>query len=243
MNLKSFIISVFTVSAVCLPAFAEKDPDEYRVQVFLENGDTVTGYIRNDLTTGLKNMFSKTGPIRQYVNVGMEPKGGETRRFKASEIKAYRFTEPTEAYPEGAVCVSDMLNSPGMFRPGRCVRGLAWELDRRESGSVLRWDVWVSTGGRNNVSRLVPAVGIKLKGSNAAYVVMADGLFNDMFFRVYLRKYPELKKAWEEYYFDCKDAKAHRKELTDNPSTALTFYEEYLRSNPPIDDSAKGKKK
>lgn len=78
---------------------------------------------------------------------------------------------------------------------------------------------------------------------NPAYVVMADGMFNDMLFRVYLRKHPELKKAWEEYYHDCKDAKAHRKELTDNPSTALSFYEEYLRSNLPIDDSAKGKKK
>lgn len=234
---RRYFISLILTVASCFTAFAEKDPDEYHVQVVLTDGDTVTGYIRNDLKTGLKNLFSKTGSIRQYINIGKEPKGKETTRYSASEIKEYRFLQPTEGYPDGAVCVSEMINAPIMFKPAHYVRGLAWELDRRESGSILRWDVYESTGGRNSVSYLVPAIGIKLKGAKGAFVIMANGKFNDMYFTLYLKKkYPELKKAWDEYYHKGKDAKAHRKELTDNPSTALMFYEDFLLSNPPIND-------
>ena len=220
--------------------------EENFVTVTLVNGDTVTGYIRSDLKTGLKNMFSKTGSIRQYINVGKEPKGGETKRYNASEVKEYRFL-PNEAYPEGAVCVADTINSPGLFKPLSCVRGFAWELDRRDSGSVLQWDVWESTGGRNSTSRLVPVIGVKLKGSNAAYIIVHNKLFLDTQLCLYLKKqYPELLDAWDEYYNKGKDKKAHRKELTDNPSTALLFYEKFLGTHDPIvhkEDKKKEKKK
>ncbi len=232
---KKLISTLVLAAATCVAAFAEKDPDDYHVQVVLADGDTITGYIHNDLKTGLKNMFSKTGSIRQYINVGEKLNGGETKRYSASEIKEYRFLEPTEGYPDGAVCVSDIINSPGMFKPMRFVRGLAWELDRRESGSILRWDVYQSTGGRNSVSYLVPAIGIRLNGARGAFIIAANGMFNDTLFMLYLKKkYPELKKAWEEYYHKGKDAKAHRKELVDNPSTALLFYEKFLLTNPQI---------
>lgn len=250
MTLKSIFILPLAIAACCLTAYADDNTDttkadEDHVIVITADGDTIDGYIRSDLKTGLKNMFSKTGSIRQYINVGKEPKGGETRRYNASEVKEYRFVEPTEAYPEGAVCVSELINSPGLFKPNNIVRGFAWELDRRESGSVLRWDVFESTGGRNSITTLVPAVGIKFKGAKAAFAVMVNGRFSDWYMRNYLKKqYPELKDAWEEYYHDCEDAKAHRKELTDNVSTALLFYEEFLRTHAPLNDtSADGKKK
>ncbi|MDE5687327.1 MAG: hypothetical protein K2I18_01715 [Paramuribaculum sp.] len=228
----------FCLTASAATADDDTKATETHVQVILENGDTITGYIRSDLKTGLKNMFSKTGSIRQYINIGAEPKGGATKRYSAPEVKEYRFLEPTEAYPEGAVCVSDFINSPGMFKPRSIVRGFAWELDRRESGSVLRWDVWESTGGRNSVNRLVPAVGIKFKGANAAYPIMVNGRFSDAYLMIYLKKqYPELKEAWDEYYYKCEDAKAHRKELLDNVSTALLFYEDFLKTHAPLDDT------
>lgn len=126
-----------------------------------------------------------------------------------------------------------------MFKPMNCVRGFAWELDRRESGSVLRWDVFENSGGRNSVSYLVPAVGLKFKGARAAFIVKLNGKFNDMMLVLYLKKkYPELKEAWDEYYHKSPDAKAHRKELVDNPSTGLMFYEEFLRTNAPLEDEA-----
>lgn len=236
MTLKP-LLTLLVATATCFTAVAEDNADETLVQVIMADGDTITGYIRSDIKTGLKNMFSKTGTIRQYINVGIQPKGGETHRYSASQVKEYRFLEPNEAYPDGAVCVSEIINAPMMFKPNHNVRGFAWELDRRESGSILRWDVYETTGGRNSVSRLVPAIGIKLKGARAAYGIMVNGRFNDMMLLNYLKKqYPELKKAWEEYYHKCDDAKAHRKQLTDNPSTALLFYEDFLSANRPIDD-------
>lgn len=242
MTHKSLIVLTLALAS-SLTAFAKTDPEEYHVQVVLTNGDTITGYIRNDLKTSLKNMFSKTGSIRQYINVGKEPKGGETKRYNSSEIKEYRFVEKTEGYPDGAVCVSEMISSPVPFKPLHSVRGLAWELDRRDSGSILRWDVYESSGGRNSVSYLVPAIGVKFKGAPAAFIIKANGKFNDWYLSYWLKKnYPELKDAWEEYYHKGEDAKAHRQELVDNPSTALLFYEDFLRDNPPIEEKVKDKK-
>lgn len=242
MTFKSFITSIIFASATCFAAFADKDPEEYHVQVVLENGDTITGYIHYDLKTGLKNMFSKGGrTLRQYINIGTEAKGGEKKRYNASEVKEYRFLEATEGYPEGAVCVSEMINFPKLFKPISFMRGFVWELNRRNSGSILKWEVWESTGGRNSVSRLVPVIGIKLKDAPAAFIIVSNGSFNDWYLMYYLKKNnPELHEAWQQYYHKGKDAKAHRKELLDNPSTALLFYENYLgNSEVPLRENEK----
>lgn len=231
------LLIFLAAATVAFQAFANDSADEKHVQVITADGDTITGYIRSDLTTGLKNLFSKTGSIIQYINIGEEPKGGKTTRFNASQVKEYRFLETSEAYPEGEVCVSVNINSPVPFKPGKCVRGFAWELDRRESGQVLQWNVYETTGGKNSVSRLVPAVGLKLKGANAAYIIIVNGRVADSMLRLYLKKkHPELKKAWEDYYHKGSDAKAHRKELLDNPSTALMFYERFIQTNEPVND-------
>lgn len=236
MKLKSFI-SILIVAVSCVTAGAAKDPEEYHVRAILANGDTITGYVQNDIKTGLKNLFSKTGSIQQYVNISSEPKGGEKKRYSASELKEYRFTEPTEGYPDGAVRVSESINSPVMFKPLHYSRGFAWELDRRDSGSILKWEVWESTGGQNSINRLVPAVGVKFKGAPGAFIISANGSFNDIYLMVYLKKkYRALYDAWNQYYHKGADAKAHRKELVDNPSTALQFYENFLLSNPPLND-------
>ncbi|MDE6269373.1 MAG: hypothetical protein K2M12_00780 [Muribaculaceae bacterium] len=184
------------------PALAEKNPEENHVQVVLANGDTITGYIRSDLKTGLKNLFSKGGSILQYINVGEQPKGGETRRYHVTEVKEYRFLETSEAYPEGAVRVSEMLNTPKLWRSLNYTRGFAWELDRRDSGSILRWQVYENTGGRNSVSRLVPATGVKFKGAPGAFIVIVNGTFNDSCLLYYLKKMKrtDLYKAWNEYF-------------------------------------------
>ncbi len=231
------IVTLFLAASAAYSAYAEKDPDEYHVQVILADGDTITGYVVNDLKTGLKNMFSKTGSVRQYVNVSTEFKGGEKKRYNASEIKEYRFLEPTEGYPEGAVCVSEMINSPIMFKPLNYMRGLVWELDRRESGAILKWEVWQSSGGRNSVSRLVPVIGVKFQDAPAAFIVSANGAFNDWYLMHYLKKNDQqLYEAWNGYYHKGTDAKAHRKELLDNPSTALLFYEDFRKTNPGTSD-------
>ena len=233
MKLKLFIYTIF-ITVSCLTAYAGKNPEEYHVRAILANGDTIIGYVQNDLKTGLKNMFSKTGSLRQYVNISTAPKGGDKKRYSASEIKEYRFLEPTEGYPDGAVCISEMVNSPVLFKPLHYSRGLVWELDRRDSGSIVQWDVWESTGGRNSVSRLVPVIGVKFNGLPAAFIIKSNGSFNDWYLMYYLKKnYPELHKAWENYYHKGDNTKAHRAELVDNPSTALTFYENFLQTNSP----------
>ena len=245
MKIRSIILATFFV-AIALPCMAKKekkvenaqnDKEDVHVEVILFSGDTINGYLRSDLKTGLKNMFSKSGTINQYINVGEQPKGGETRRLSASEVKEYRFLEPTEAYPEGARTISERINSPIPFKPHASLRGFAYVKDTRECGSILWWRVWKSYGGRNTQYRLVTAVGVKLKGAKAAYPLMVDGMIEMWGIMNYLKKKsPELYKVVNEYYYKGKDSKAHRRELLDNPSTFLVLYEDFLKTHEPISD-------
>ena len=235
MRLKKLLLSVLCFTAA-FTVTAKDDPEEHHVRVVLLSGDTISGYLRNDAKTVLKNIFSKTGgDLRQYINLGEEPKGGETKRYNSSEVKYYQFLEPTEGYPDGAVMVSERINSPPPFKPNYCVRGFAWECDKRESGSILRWDIWQTNAVGTRV--LVPVVGVKFKGAKAAYGIILNGQTTLAQLLFYLKKQnPDFKKYLEEYYHKGKDSKAHRKELNDNPSTILLRYEEFLETNPPIAD-------
>lgn len=236
MKLKA-VVSVILISAGVSGAWAKSDPEESHVQVVLFSGDTISGYLRSDLKTGIKNIFSKSGSIRQWINVADEPEGGESKRYSASHVKEYRFLEPTEGYPDGAVTVSESINSPLPFKPNKSVRGFAWEMDRRDNGSILQWNVWESTGGRNSVNRLVPAIGVKLKGARAAYIIIVNGHMRASMLMYYLKKHcPELYTYFNDYYNKGKDTKAHRKELVDNPSTILRLYDEFLETHDPISD-------
>lgn len=236
MLLRGLIIAFISLTAV-VKVSAKDDPESKHIQAVTFSGDTLTGYLHFNLKTGLKNIFSKSGSIIQYITVGGQPKGGETKRYSASEIKEYRFLEPTEGYPEGALVISENINSPVPFKPNHSVRGFVNVLDQRDSGSILWWQVWDSTGGQYSTRRLVPVVGVKLKGAKAAYALFINGSNSSAYLFNYLKKIdPDLKKYFEDYYNKGKDAKAHRKELKDNPSTMLTLYEEYMKTNPPLND-------
>lgn len=232
-----YLIVICAALSVCISAMAKDNAEDRHVRAILFSGDTIEGYLRNDLKTGLKNIFSKTGSIHQYINIGVEPKGGETKRYSASEVKEYRFLEPTEGYPEGAAVVSEKINSPLIFKPHSCVRGFAFELDRRESGSILEWKVWEDTGGKNSTRRLVPVVGVKFNGAKAAYCIIHNGSISTALLMHYLKKQsPEFREVLDNYYNKGKDSKAHRKELKDNPSTILLLYENFIKENKPLDD-------
>lgn len=239
MIIKRRLIITMCALIACVYANADVDPEEYHVSVILFSGDTINGYLRNDVKTRLKNMFSKSGSsIRQYINVGTVPKGGDTKRYSATEVREYRFIEPTEATPDGAVGVSERINSPAPFKPNASVRGFAWALDRRDNGAILRWNIWESTTGSNYTnSRLVPVIGVKFRGAKAAYPIITNGHSSLHLLLNYLKKiHPEFKQALEDYYWKGIDSKAHTKELIDNPTTILLFYDEFLLTHDPIAD-------
>ena len=242
MKIKSIILATLLV-AIALPCEAKKekkvenDKEDVHVEVILFSGDTINGYLRSDIKTGLKNMFSKSGTINQYINVGEQPRGGETQRLSASQVKEYRFLEPTEGYPEGARTISEHINSPNPFKPHASVRGFAYVKDTRDSGSILWWRVWKSYGGQNTQFRLVTAIGVKLKGAKAAYPLIVEGSTEMWGIMNYLKKkYPELYQYVNDYYYKDEDGKAHRKELLDNPSTFLVLYEDFLKTHEPLSD-------
>lgn len=226
------------------PALPAKDdnPESNHVKVTLVDGTEIDGYLRNDLKTGLKNMFSKTGTIRQYINVGAERKGGETTRYSAKDVKEYRFLEATEAWPDGAVFVSEYINTPGPFKPLNCKRGFAQEMNRTDCGKILRWTVTVQEGGRNTRIRYVPAIGVKFNGAKCAFPLFIDGGHSNSILLHYLKKQnPELKKTIEQYFNKGKDAKAHRKELAENPSIILDLYADFIAEHGPLADPEEDK--
>ena len=243
MKLKFLLYTAIALASVTTASAKEdENPESNHVVVTLADGSTVDGYLRNDFKTGLKNFFSKTGTIKQYINIGKERKGGETKRYSAKDVKEYRFTEATEAFPEGAVFVSEYINTPAMFKPHKCKRGFAQELNRTDCGKILQWTGTVQEGGRNVRIRYVPVIGVKFNGAKATYSLFIDGNHSNALLLNYLKKQaPELKKVIEQYFNKGKDAKMHRKELAENPSIILDLYAQYLRDHEPINDPEEDK--
>ena len=62
MRLK-YLIVICAALSVCISAMAKDNAEDRHVRAILFSGDTIEGYLRNDLKTGLKNIFSKTGSI------------------------------------------------------------------------------------------------------------------------------------------------------------------------------------
>lgn len=237
--MKIRFLLLLLISALCTPVsvFAENDPESNLVEVLMADSSRIQGYLRFNLKTGMKRLFSPTGSINKYINVGEERKGGPTKEYKAEDVIEYRFLEQSEDFPEGTVYVSENINAPAMFKPSHYVRGFALELNRSDAGSILKWSVFEQSGGRNSVARLVPAVGVKLKGANAAYGILVNGrVFTAYLYRYLKKAAPEFNKMLEEYFDKGPDRKAHIQELKDNPSIILTLYEEYLKDHDPIDD-------
>ena len=80
---------------------------------------------------------------------------------------------------------------------------------------------------------------MRFNGAKAAYSLFIDGSHSDALLLNYLKKQaPDLKKMIEEYFDKGKDAKAHRKELKENPSIILDIYADYHTNHSPLNDPA-----
>ena len=89
--------------------------------------------------------------------------------------------------------VSERINSPLPFKPNYCVRGFVWGCDKRESGSILRWDIWQTNAA--GIRIFVPVIGVKFKGAKAAYGIILNGTNTLARLLYYLKKQnPDFKK-------------------------------------------------
>lgn len=207
-------------------------PDNY-VRVVKMNGDTIYGYLHNDTKTIAKNLFSKSGTLLQYINISEEPDSKRTR-YSADEVSEIRWFDSNIA-PNTRVSMP--VNAPRMFKAKNYTRGFTWLWDRRPAGSIIKYEVWETSGGRNPVSRLVPVVSVYFEGARGAYMLFSNGSVSLALLYHYMKDAaPEFHKMLKEYYGDSPDAKAHCNELRDNPSTILDLYEEYLKTHDYIDD-------
>lgn len=207
-------------------------PDNY-VRVVKMNGDTIYGYLHNDAKTMAKNLFSKSGTLQQYINISEEPDSKGTR-YSADEVSEIRWFDSNIA-PNTRVSMS--VNAPRMFKAKNYTRGFTWLWDRRPAGSIIKYEVWETSGGRNPVSRLVPVVSVYFEGARGAYMLFSNGSVSLALLYHYMKDAAsEFHKMLKEYYGDSPDAKAHCNELRDNPSTILDLYEEYLKTHDYIDD-------
>ena len=207
-------------------------PDNY-VRVVKINGDTIYGYLHNDAKTVAKNLFSKSGSLLQYINISEEPDGKGTR-YSADEVSEIRWFDNNIA-PNTRVSMS--VNAPRMFKAKNYTRGFTWLWDRRPAGSIVKYEVWETSGGRNPISRLVPAVSVYFEGAKGAFMLYCNGYVSLALLYHYMKEAaPEFHKMLKEYYDDSPDWKAHRNELKDNPSIILDLYEEYLKTHDYIDD-------
>ena len=207
-------------------------PDNY-VRVVKMNGDTIYGYLHNDAKTVAKNLFSKSGSLLQYINISEEPDSKGTR-YSADDVSEIRWFDNNIA-PNTRVSMP--VNAPRMFKAKNYTRGFTWLWDRRPAGCIVKYEVWETSGGKNPVSRLVPAVSVYFEGAKGAFMLYSNNYVSFALLNHYMKEAaPEFNKMLKEYYGDNPDAKAHCNELKDNPSTILDLYEEYLKTHDYIDD-------
>lgn len=207
-------------------------PDNY-VRVVKMDGDTIYGYLHNDAKTMAKNLFSKSGTLQQYINISEEPDGKGTR-YSADDVSEIQWFDNNIA-PNTRVSMS--VNAPRMFKAKNYTRGFTWLWDRRPAGSIIKYQVWETSGGRNSISRLVPVVSVYFEGAKGAFMLVYNGSVSLALLYHYMKDAaPEFHKILKEYYGDSPDAKAHCNELKDNPSRILDFYEAYLKIHDYIDD-------
>lgn len=207
-------------------------PGNY-VRVVKMDGDTIYGYLHDDAKTVAKNLFSKSGTLLQYINISEEPDSKRTR-YSADEVSEIRWFDNNIA-PNTRASMS--VNAPRMFKAKNYTRGFTWLWDRRPAGSIIKYEVWETSGGRNSISRLVPVVSVYFEGAKGAYTLIHNGSVSFALLYNYMKDAaPEFHKMLKEYYGDSPDAKGHCNELKDNPSIILDLYEEYLKTHDYIDD-------
>lgn len=207
-------------------------PDNY-VRIVKIDGDTICGYLHNDVMTRTKNLFSKSGSLLQYVNISKEPDGKGTT-YSADDVSEIQWFDNNIA-PNTRISMS--VNAPHLFKVKNYTRGFTWLWDRRPVGSIVKWEVRENNGGRYSVSRLIPVVGVYFEGTKGALMLNSNGYVSLIMVYRYMKKAaPDFHKMLKEYYDDSPDSKAHRNELKDNPSTILSLYEKYLKTHDYIDD-------
>ncbi len=210
--------------------------DNY-VQIVKMNGDTIRGYLHNDVKTVAKNLFSKSGSLLQYINFSEEP-DGKCTRYSADDVSEISWFNSMQTSAPN-LRLSTPMNAPRMFKWKNYTRGFTWLWDRRPGGCIVKWECWSTTGGKNPVSRLVPAVSVYFTGTKGAFMLYSNGSLSFALLYHYMKEVaPGFHEMLEQYYGKGPDASAHCRELKDNPSTILALYEEYLKTNPPINDPA-----
>ena len=224
-----------TFIAMCLFATAlstsvtmhAESKEKNKVIVTLNDGTTVTGYQKNDVGSGLRNLFKKTGSILSFVKVSPEEDGKKTQVYKAKDIKGYRFVNDSIEFE------SQDYDAQIPFKKDSKIRGLFRVEKRLPNGTIYSYLTYVTTGGRNQVSTLVTTYGVKLRGDDRIYNIIVGKRVCTSFLS---RKGPKkLAEKYEEYFKD----KGHCKELIDDPTLIIRLYDEYLETNPVISRSEK----
>ena len=243
MKLKFLLYTAIALASVTTASAKEdENPESNHVVVTLADGSTVDGYLRNDFKTGLKNFFSKNRHYKTVYQHRQRAQRGRDQALQRERCQGIPLHRGYGGIPEGAVFVSEYINTPAMFKPHKCKRGFAQELNRTDCGKILKWTGTVQEGGRNVRIRYVPVIGVKFNGAKATYSLFIDGNHSNALLLNYLKKQaPELKKVIEQYFNKGKDAKMHRKELAENPSIILDLYAQYLRDHEPINDPEEDK--
>lgn len=202
-----------------------------KVIVTLNDGTTVEGYEKNDVGSGLKRLFSSSGSIVSFVKVSPTEDGKNAKTYKAKDIKGYKYAYDSIEYE------TQEFNAPVPFKWNNKTKGLFRVEKRMENGTIYSYQTWKSTGGKNQVSRLVTTYGVKLRGDDRIYNIILDGRIDMTYLALSLSKLgpKELAEKYNEYFKD----NGHCKELVDDPTLIIRIYDEYLKTNPAISRTEK----
>lgn len=208
----------------------EKEPE--KVIVTLNDGTTITGYEKNDVGSGLKRLFGASGSIQSFVKVSPEKDGKNAKTYNAKDILGYKYANDTTIQYE-----TSEYNSPVPFKLDKKTKGLFRVEKRLPNGTIYSYLTYISTGYRNQTSKLVTTYGVKLRGDDRIFNIIVNGRIATYdFLHLLSKKGPkDLAEKYEEYFKD----DGHCKELVDDPTLFVRIYDDYLKTNPAISRTEK----
>ena len=222
---KTLIILLMACYAFAMQA-TQKESD--KLIVTLNDGTTVVGYEKNDVGSGLRNLFRTTGSIPSFVKMSPNPDGKNAKTYKAKDIKGYKYANDTTCQYE-----SQDFNAPIPFKGDNKIRCLFRVVKRLPNGTIYCYDTYSTTDSKNlQVSTLNSTYGVKLRGDDRIYNIVLNGHVDISYLLLSLSKKgpKELAEIYKKYFNDDN----HCKELVEDPTLIIRLYDDYLKTNQAI---------
>ncbi len=203
-----------------------KNPEKDHVNVTLNNGDVVDGYIQTYWVDG--KLFKR---MNTSFTMSSAPDGKDASEYSADNVKYIDFVVKTSADGKYDHLESQTVANPSTFKPKKARRQFVYKEGENDTGTIYWWNGVDSQNmqlGKMNISTIY---GVCLKGDSIVVPFMTGNVISLNAMRIhYKKRCPELVA-----YVDKRVLKGGKRlwdSIALNPMMFLEICDEYISKHP-----------